>query len=278
MNKNAIFAHFSRVIDNMVENSLFFDTFFLEPQYMEDIEGSVDNEALPENISMHFGATRGCIIDDDYDYVVKFDIEGDAISDSICEREVGIYSRAKQANLHSYFAAAEYLGCYTKTIMFHSAEKVFNAIEYIDYYDEEDFTRRFTECEDEMGEIVPVTISIPLYGYPKATRHNLNHSPSKDLVKCANSIASPIKHRKLEIATDFIKQYGMEAYGLLSTFMYEENINDLHMGNIGDVDGHLVFIDYSGYHSCDCSERPSSPCHGSEYNYSQSIFDQLFIL
>ena len=254
MNKNAIFAHFSHVIDNMVENSLFFTALFLAPQYVEDIEGSVDNKALPENISMHFGATRGCIIDDDYDYVVKFDIEGDAISDSICDREVGIYLRAKQANLHPYFAAAEYLGCYTKTVMFRSIERAIDAIAYLGYYDEENFTRHFTEHENEMGEIVPLTISVPLYGYPKATQHDLNHFPSTDLVERANSIASPIKQRRIEIATDFIKQYGAEAYELLSTFMYEEDINDLHMGNIGDVDGHLVFIDYSGYHSYDSSE------------------------
>ena len=77
MNQEAVFNHFSKIIDNMLDNSLFFETFWQRPYSEDSIEGSVDDAALPANINLFFGASRGCIFDTDYNYVVKFDIEGD---------------------------------------------------------------------------------------------------------------------------------------------------------------------------------------------------------
>ena len=57
----------------MLDTSLFFETFWQAPYSSEDFYGSCDDEALPENLNIKFGATRGCIVDDNYDYVVKFD-------------------------------------------------------------------------------------------------------------------------------------------------------------------------------------------------------------
>ena len=68
MNKSAVFSHFSHILDNMIENSLFFDTYFMDPVGIEDIEGSALDEAIPANICINFGATRGCIVDENYDY------------------------------------------------------------------------------------------------------------------------------------------------------------------------------------------------------------------
>ena len=79
----------------------------------------------------------------------------------------------------------------------------------------------------------------------------------------AQKIHSPMRERNLAVAIDFIREYGQEAYVALSDFMYEENINDLHCGNVGDIDGRMVFIDYSGYHSS-CDET-----YGEELSYEE---------
>ena len=52
----------------MLDNSLYFDVFFQQPVSADDISGSIDDIALPENLNIYFGAKRGCIVDDNYYY------------------------------------------------------------------------------------------------------------------------------------------------------------------------------------------------------------------
>lgn len=267
MNKSAVFSHFSHILDNMIENSLFFDTYFMDPVGIEDIEGSELDEAIPANICINFGATRGCIVDENYDYVVKFDVAQDGLECSACEREVDIYTRAKQHNLHQYFAEVEFLGYYTKTIMFYDLYILTKYIEPLYYYDPEEFDANFAEHEDEYGELHPITISIPLYAYRKASSHWCGLGRTHDSEKAeeaAKKINSPMRERNLAVAVDFVREYGEDAYQSLTDFMYKENINDLHSGNVGNIDGSLVFIDFSGYHD-----------HYNSYDNSssQSVFD-----
>jgi hypothetical protein len=261
MDKNAVFSHFSSIIDNMLENSLFFMTFLQRPSYIDTIYGSVDDPVVPSGLNIHFGATRGCIVDDDYDYVVKFDIDGDAWSDSICDRESEIYTHAKKRHLEQYFCEPVYLGCYNKTIMFYDYNDIDQSMDWYEYGSY--FAEEFMQHEEEFGEIHPIIISIPLYAYPKAEyHHSIGACPDDDVnyINAAKKIHSPMRERNLAVAIDFIREYGEEAYQALTEFMYEEDINDLHGGNIGDVNGKMVFIDYSGYHS-DCEgEYYSEEC------------------
>ena len=248
MNKQAVFSHFSKILDDMIENSSFFSYYFQQPHSLDDIYGSYADVALSENLAIKFGATRGCIVDDEYDYVVKFDIDEDGITGSACEREESIYMRAKEEGFAPYFAEVEYIGSFTKTYMFYDAWRIEQKISYCDYYDFED---DFMQHEDDYGELRPVTVSIPLYAYRRAQPHwcnNPRYEDNEEYKTMARKINSPMRDRNLAVAIDFVREYGEEVYQALSTFMYEENINDLHGGNVGDIDGHLCFIDYSGYH------------------------------
>jgi hypothetical protein len=251
MNKEIIFNHFSDIIDNMLETSLFFDTYFQAPYMLETICGSADDPAVPEDISLHFGITRGCIVDDNFDYVVKFDIDNDFFGDSLCYREMDIYRAAESQHLEHYFTKPIFVGVYHKIINFYDIKKIEQNFDWVDY-DNQWFDEEFAKKEDDFGEIIPITIEIPLYAYPKAnpyTYTNLTGNEAIEYEKKAKSIGSPLKNRHLQIAMEFILRYGMEEYEKISEFMYEYNINDLHYGNIGEINNKLVVIDFAGFHS-----------------------------
>lgn len=258
MNKSAVMSHFSAILDNMLDNSLYFDVFFQQPVSANDISGSIDDIALPENLNIYFGATRGCIVDDNYDYVVKFDVDEDNDGGSCCARECKIYEKAKARNLDRYFVEAEYLGSYTKTIMFYDFNDITRYYDF-DYYYCEEFDDDFVRYEDSFGTIHPVTISIPLYAYRKANYYHDEPGDMSNYVQMAKRITSPMRDKNLGVAVSFVRNYGEEAYEVLTDFMYEEGINDLHGGNIGKVDNRMVFIDFSGYHKgydyCNSSEE-----------------------
>lgn len=250
MNKNEVFTHFSSILDNMLYHSLFFCTYFQNPDSEEDFYGSYDDPAMPDNLKIKFGATRGCIIDDNYDYVVKFDVEADAFGFA-CEREKELYGCAQANFLDQYFAPCIYLGKYVKTIQFYDYFDITRNLNWCGYnwqeY-EEDFMRE----EEKFGNIHEITISIPLYAYPKARPHALmgimGSSDENEYMHKAQKITSPMRDSNLAVAIDFIRQYGEEEYQRLTDFLYEKDINDLHLSNFGDIDGHYVCLDYSGYH------------------------------
>lgn len=257
MNKNEIFQHYSRILDNMLDESLFFDTYFQNRYSMEDIEGSIDDVAVPEGIDICFGISRGCIIDNNYNYVVKFDVDCDNDGGSICERETDFYREAIRKGLEQYFAAAVYIGTYTKTINFYSINEIEKNLNWYDY-DPIKFEEDFMKVEDNFGPIIPITISIPLYAYPKANNYcysNLieeEEERCKSIARCSNS---PLRRRNLQIAMEFIHLYGKDEYERLSDFLELCDINDLHYKNMGFINGNLVIIDYGGYHSGDSNSN-----------------------
>lgn len=250
MNKNEVFAHFSSILNDMLDTSLFFETFWQAPYSSEDFYGSYDDEALPENLNIKFGATRGCIIDDNYDYVVKFDVESDALGYA-CEREEYLYNEASRENLNQYFAECVYLGTYTKVIRFYDYYEISRHMNWYGYNWQE-FEQNFMNNEDYFGEIHDITISIPLYAYPKARPHYFmgvaGSQDENEYISKAQKIVSPMRDSNLAVAVDFIRQYGEEAYQLVTDFLYANDINDLHCANFADIDGHYVAIDYAGYH------------------------------
>jgi hypothetical protein len=251
MNKQSIFNHFAAIIDNMLDNSLFFDTYFQAPYMLETICGSIDDPAVPEDVSLHFGITRGCIVDDNFDYVVKFDIDRDFFNDSLCYREIDIYRAAESQHLEHYFTKPIFIGTFCKTINFYSIQNIERHFDWVDY-DPKWFEEEFIKEEDNFGDIIPITIQIPLYAYPKANAYKYTNFAANEALKYeeqAKSIVSPLKGRHLQIAMEFIFRYGIEEYEKISEFMYEYNINDLHYGNIGEIDGQLILIDFAGYHS-----------------------------
>lgn len=260
MNKEAVFNHFSAILDNMFNESLFFCTYFQHPYSIDSIHGSSIDNAVPENISIRFGISRGCIIDTDFDYVVKFDVDFDDFNESISEREVDIYHDAVAYGLGKYFAPAVFIGEYKKVIPFYKAEIVERYVDWCDY-DPWLFEKDFANHEEKFGDLENISISIPLYAYPKAMGYKyseLNSSEEEDCMSKAKSIRSPLRARHIQIAMEFIHKYGMDEYERLSSFLRDNHINDLHRDNFGNLNGNIVAIDYGGFHSCDDDDEYSN--------------------
>ena len=252
MDKKEIFNHFSTIIDQMINNSLFWSTYYQRPfSFSDSIDGSYYDE-MPAHISVHSGATRTCLVDEDYDWVVKFDTMEDTYG-SACEREEEIYEASKSYALDRYFAEVVYLGNYTREINFYNIDDIEHWVDFFDY-DPEDFDQKFIENEDNFGPVHPVIISIPLYAYRKAEPYDCGPADADSRAR-AKKIASPLYSRNVAIAVAFIREFGMDEYEAFSEFGLEWDINDLHFGNIGEIDGHMVLIDYSGYHDADYDEE-----------------------
>lgn len=246
MDKKEIFNHFSTIIDEMINNSLFWSTYWQRPwSFGDTIDGS-DYDEMPAHILIQCGATRACIVDQDYDWVVKIDVEDDAYG-SACEREERIYSAAKAYALDRYFAEVMFLGYYTREINFYDIIDVERWCDMFDY-DPEYFDKAFSENEEQFGPIHPITISIPLYAYRRADAYDCGPVDADSRAR-AKKIASPLYSRNIAVATAFIREFGMDEYKAFSEFGLEWDINDLHCNNIGEIDGHFCIIDYSGYHN-----------------------------
>lgn len=245
MDKKEIFNHFSSIIDELLKTSMFFEAYFQRPWFLDShISGEI-HEELPSNISIHDGATKACIIDYDYDWVIKFDIDDDIEFGSACKRELKLYNKAKRLNLDSYFTEPIFLGTYQKKITFYDIDEI---EQYCDWsgYDAEEFDEEIMKNEEYMT-IKEIVISIPLYAYRRANLYNYKKLDDS-FVNSAKKIYSPLRERNVAVAAAFIQEYGYEQYKNITNFMCENDINDIHLGNIGEVDGHLIITDWNGYH------------------------------
>lgn len=256
MNTNEVFNHYSRILDDLISDFNFFKAFFQEPYYLDEVIDSDDyNYDFPCNIKIACGATRCCIVDKDYPYVVKMNLaETDNLSDA-CEDEISIYSAAVEFGCQNYLTEARYLGEYVKEIFFYSIRDINYNMDYEAYLDEEKFNDNLQEMVDEADvKRKKITIHIPLYGYRRADNYSiLGNIPKKEI-----STASPLCQRNENIGYAFARDWGVEEYDIFSRFLSEYNVNDLHCGNIGGIDGRIVLIDFGGFHDGEEDE---------EYNY-----------
>lgn len=238
MDKKAVFNHYSEILDRLLDESDFLK-FYLQSPYF--LEGKV---FIDDVIRFCYGATRGCFIDDNYDYVVKFDIETDDDGESCCEREVEIYDRAKAKGLDGYFCEAEYLGTYTHSFKFYTFEAMESAFGCCpDGWD--DFDGLFMDNLDDFGEIKTICVSLPLYGYRRA--EIIPGPTNKFCDEVVKSIRSPFKGN-YDVATRFYYEYGWDEYVAFSRFALRNRINDLHEWNVGYINNKMCLIDYAGFH------------------------------
>jgi len=234
MNKKAVFEHYCNLLDELREQSLAFQNALIHMEYAEDYEF--------ENAEVACGATRAALIDtqNDYPYIVKWDIDRDEWGDSSSEREVEIYREAKEYGLTPYFTEAVYLGEYRRTVRAH------NYNDYCSDMDNNDFLEKADPDEEEFE------ISISLYGYERA-QCNVSccagYSPAE--LERVSKYNSPLTQRSESVGILFFMQYGEEVFQKLTDFCMAFDINDLHMGNIGLIDGNVVLTDYGSYHSYD---------------------------
>lgn len=245
MDKNEVLDHYRTILDEMIDNSDFFASYLQRPQYLpNDI---LDINGLRDNVSFHTGASRACIVDDDYEWCVKFDIEEDWLG-SCCKREVKIYQAATEEGLENSFAEAIYLGDYCRTYDFYDVDKVEC---FTDLYsgDIEEFYAAFESNRESLGEMCPVEVRLPLYAFRRASVKSYYcgriTDEERQLIK---SCHSPLWERNQGIAIEFLRDYGFEQYQQLSKFLTRHKVNDVHINNAGWIDGRIVLIDYAGYH------------------------------
>ena len=249
MNKKEIFNHYSEILDTMLENSIWFDAFFQNPSDFDD--SLMPKEDIPCGITVASGATRTCIIDSDCDWVVKFDINDDDYGEA-CQRELNIYRDAREKHLDRYFTEVQYVGTYTRYINFYD---IADLERWTNVYcqDKDEFIADLTRHEEDM-EVQQILISLPLYAYRRATGYNFTTTVTAPMREQIKRVGSPLRSRNIVIAAEFIARYGFSEYVKFSRFGLEWEINDVHMGNIGDVNGDMVLIDFAGFHDCDdCS-------------------------
>ena len=244
MKKNEIFEHYSHILDRMIENSTFFPYYFQYPQSTDDIFGSNDG-CMADNINIYFGAERGCIVDFNYDYVVKFDLVDTIRGFSACQKEIEIYEVACAEHYEHFFAQPTYIGTYRKEIV--GCPHIV-CDEFIpEWFTRRDFEAKFMANDEVLFEHnTKLTIQIPLYAYPFAQCYTSTQS-SEEIREIAFASSSPLADNNIDIAMSFIEEYGVEEYYDFSNFLNENGINDIHFANCGRIDGALCITDYAGF-------------------------------
>lgn len=237
MDKKAVFEHYCKLLDDMRAESLAFQNFLFytntDEEYWEI-----------GNAEVNCGATRAALIDHGYPYIVKWDIDHDEWGDNSCEREVAVYNEAKRCGLQKYFTEAVYLGEYKRKIRSYNLE-----YEYYTGMDNEDYleTAKRCECEEEEFEI-----SISLYGYEYAecgVHTKEEGTPDQRMV--LRKYKSPLTERSMTVGMNFLVNYGVEVFEKLTDFCLSFDINDLHNGNVGYINGNIVIVDFGSYHCYD---------------------------
>lgn len=231
MKNNEIFRHFSAILDNMLQDD-YWKFYFQEPFQREYGEWLDDDKSL----LITNGCSRGCLVDDNYDWIVKFPI----CSDNACEREITFYNMARKQGLASCFTECNFIGNYRKKIKYFRADNIFQLCPSIDNDDWIEEAATICDMED-------IVIEIPLYAYLKANDCYIPWSLSKEDKAIGDKIKSPIAEYHMDVAVALWKNWGENLFWKFDTFCRLHCINDLHSGNIGEIDGNLVILDYAGY-------------------------------
>ena len=244
MTKEEIFHHYESYLDNLIDNNDYFKYYFQFPWSPED-------DILFDDSAIKFGATRGCIIDYNFPYVVKFDLYVDQYDDfsNCCEKEVDTYLVAERANFEKYFVECGFLGVYYKKINYYDAEEINCEEGRIEYYDRENLNDFSSSSQIEKN------IYIRLYYYEKIDdAFNKNNTYAVNVVNSSRRCKSPLIDRNKTIGYEFIQEYGEEEYIEFSRFLRCIGVNDIHTDNIGLKEGHLKIIDWAGFNE---NFRPS---------------------
>ena len=241
VDKSLIYEHFAAIVDKLMEES-YFKYDFQTPWGLED-----DIE-ISDTISIKYGAERGCIIDRDFPYVVKFDLYIDRENDigTFCKKEIDAYEVARRANFSNYLVECGLLGVYHTNFDFFDAnelESYFGA--RFEYADKCQLEQAMCECEEK----VPLRIYLPLYFYEKI---DAGFIPNKEYSKNVKTIStsyrqSPLIGRNARIGYEFVKEYGRQEYIEFSRFLSVIGAEDIHADNVGYKNGQLRILDWAGY-------------------------------
>lgn len=232
MTRKEIFCHYSQILDELIDSSPFYKFYFQSCCTLdEDI-------IINDHLTLCTGISRACIVDSNYDYVIKINFDGLRA----CEKEINIYENAQYEHMEQFFARPIPLGTYTKEIYFYSQAELEDTMDA--WYTIDEFKSSFDLIKNDCTKY-PITLHIPLFAYPRANFPNLQRHSANDARIASNSI-SPLKTFSLAIAASFINDYGKDNYEILSDFLYNWNIGDIHLNNVGEINNHICIIDYAG--------------------------------
>lgn len=238
-------------------------------------------KALEERgIKAFCGASKLVFVSNSSDLVVKIPLKRDA---DYCDIEAENYQEACKSNLHRYFAGVGYMDMIhvRETI---SLDDVFNMeqfnrldVERQGYgyrYGLDELRRKCAETYEFEDETASVDIVFPVYlaekmatpleedetsYYSSSDEKFLNSdnlpADTNVLLSDYNIFLSKEQSSTADLgfissvaAALFLGQYGEDNFKALSEFILENEIDDLHSGNMMfDKDGNIRIIDYSGF-------------------------------
>ena len=212
-------------------------------QNVQDAFDGHDYVQVNDDVVMCFGATRCAIVDRNYPYVVKFTVCNDSRVEDPCAREEERYEEAVNAGLSHLFCECQYLGVYEKQYRWFDYDDVIAEAGCVDEKDNELWKRIPYKMEN-------VIVRIALYGYEKAQEFEYSIGEKfteEEKYICAHN-NSPVTERMYYLGVYVLRQYGEKTFDMLCDFCNEWDINDIHGGNVGWIEGKLVLTDYAGYY------------------------------
>lgn len=143
------------------------------------------------------------------DRFIFFDWAPSSISWDYCSAEVEIYEKAEELGIEQLFAK--------------------------------------TEIYDFIQGYYPIYIQEKAVMFFRSSRTLHSEEKLKETSSKASAIYDYCSIDN-EWLTDVLDYYGEEKFITFLQFLKKQNINDLHSGNIGYIDGRPVVVDYSGYY------------------------------
>ena len=240
MKPQEIFEHYTAMMDEMLQAHDFWKIYFQAPMPL------YNERELP--FPLFSGATRSCLVDNNYPYVVKWDTL--EVGDYGCEREAELYNEAIAQELDEYFLEPIYLGRYERTVVAYDAN---------DFYDERAEDEKYYPTEAEYSDTIMAldneglwpkqqTISLELWAYPRAV--SASNTLQQEHSENARQVATSYPRYGLNLdppsIAAWVDEIGATRYQQLYDFLIDNDICDIHSGNIMQYKSHLVFSDYAG--------------------------------
>lgn len=180
-----------------------------------------------------YGATKGVIGDDNWDYVIKIPMNRDDYDPiDYCALELANYEIAKSKHIENMFAAIERIGrvegipIYIQEKVECNSNKVIQNIADIDFQNWLDYDIYEVEDCEELDK-----------DDDESCRDYFNNNVFDEYE------ADDWEH----ISAFFDYDYSFLEAESLFALLNELDINDIHSGNVGFLNGRIILVDYSGY-------------------------------
>ena len=191
----AVYRHFKELIKQFIDEdeSGSAKAFFTNPIQHNGSAFMNNCDDLFDNIRIYHGASKICIVEDDYPYVLKIgfvcdegfagkyytnEVEIPLHIDNYCFLEAYLYERAKDYGVQDILAETVYLGTYLKVAMFCAVKFEVNPAQIDDdvYSCRSDYDGDFSEDSEENIDCL-----LSMYGYADKTNSFWSFAQDYDL-------------------------------------------------------------------------------------------------